>query len=214
MISNWKFRCCLQSYKPLGAGLLRIPRGIVFYFQVMQTSRNARGELPAIVLRHFRPDDAVTHLQGEDEAISMWLSGGVSTLDSVMRWIESNDDNWANGGPRFAFAIQTPEGELVGMIEINVDYSHFAGLQPGDANVSYGLYPQYRGRGLASSALLNIQDFMIREGIKRAVVRIEPENGDSVRLMERAGFLLTGVVMNGVGTEYLIFVDDLARDTK
>jgi len=180
----------------------------------MESSRFVPGELPAIVLRHFRPDDAVTHLKGEDRAISMWLSGGESTEESVTRWIQSNADNWANGGPRFAFAIQTPGKELVGMIEVNVDHSHFAGLQPGDANVSYGLYPQYRCRGIATSALLNIRDFMITKGIRRAVARIEPENVKSVRLAERCGYSQTGVVTNGVGTEYLVFVDDLARDAE
>jgi RimJ/RimL family protein N-acetyltransferase len=180
----------------------------------MQSSRIVPGELPAIVLRHFRPDDAFTHLEGEDKAISMWLSGGESTVESVTRWIQSNEDNWSSDGPRFAFAIQTPGGELVGMIEINVDYSHFAGLEPGDANVSYGLYPQNRGRGLATSALLNIREFMITKGVRRAVVRIEPENVNSVRLAVRAGYSHTGVVTNGVGTEYLVFVDNLARDTE
>jgi len=180
----------------------------------MQYSQKTPGHLPPIVLRHFRPDDALTHLKGEDKAISMWLSGGVSTEESVLRWIQSNEDNWASDGPRFAFAIQTPIGELVGMIEINVDYSHFAGLEPGDANISYGLYPQYRARGLATSALLNVRDFMISKGIKRAVVRTESENVDSIRLAERCGYFHTGIVTNGVGTEYLVFVDDLARETE
>ena len=172
--------------------------------------QSRRRPLPAVVLRHFRPDDASAHLKGEDKAISMWLSGGISTEDSVTRWIQSNEDNWASDGPRFAFAIQTPGGELVGMIEFNVDYSHFAGLQPGDANVSYGLYPQYRGRGLATSALRNIREFMISKGVKRAIVRIEPENVNSARLAERCGYFHRGDVTNGVGTEYLVFVDDLA----
>jgi RimJ/RimL family protein N-acetyltransferase len=172
------------------------------------------GHLPPVVLRQFRPDDALTRLKGEDEAISMWLSGGVSTEDSVLRWIQSSEDNWASDGPRFAFAIETPGGELVGMIEININYSHFAGLEPDDANVSYGLYPQYRGRGLAASALLNIRDFMISKGVKRAVIRIEPENVNSIRLAERCGDFHTGVVTNGVGTEYLVFVDDLAREAE
>jgi len=97
------------------------------------------GQLPLVVLRHFHPGDALTHLRGDDEAISRLLSGGVSTEESVRRWIQSNEDNWSSGGPRFAFAIQTSAGELVGMIEVNVDFSHFAGLEPGDANVSYGL---------------------------------------------------------------------------
>ena len=171
------------------------------------------GHLPPVVLRHFRPSDALTHLRGEDEAISRWLSGGVSTEESVLRWIQSNEDNWSSEGPRFAFAIQTPVGELVGMIEINVDYSHFAGLEPGDANVSYGLYPQYRGRGLATSALLSVRNFIISKGMQRVIIRIEPENVNSVRLAERCGYVDIGVVTNGVGTEYLVFADDLERES-
>ena len=169
--------------------------------------------IPPVVLRHFHPSDALTHLSGEDEAISRWLSGGVSTEESVLHWIQSNEDNWSSEGPRFAFAIQTPVGELVGMIEINVDYSHFAGLEPGDANVSYGLYPQYRGRGLATSALLSVRDFMISKSMRRAIIRIEPENVNSVRLAERCGYVDIGVVTNGVGTEYLVFADDLERES-
>ena len=99
------------------------------------------------------------------------------------------------------------------MIEINVDYSHFAGLEPGDANVSYGLYPQYRGRGLATSALLSVRDFMISKSMRRAIIRIEPENVNSVRLAERCGYVDIGVVTNGVGTEYLVFADDLERES-
>ena len=168
---------------------------------------------PPVVFRHFRPADAVVHLSGEDEATSRWLSGGVSTEESVLRWIRSNEENWSNDGPRFAFAVRTPVGELVGVIEFNVDYLHFAGLEPGDANVSYGLYPQYRGQGLATSALLNIRELMTSKGVRRAVIRIEPENLDSIRLAERCGYVHVGAVTNGVGTTYLMFVSDLARES-
>ena len=177
----------------------------------MDSSRIAQGQFPRVILRHFRSDDALTHLEGEDDVISRWLSGGVSTEDSVTRWIGSNEENWASDGPRFAFAIETPDGDLAGMIEINVDYEHFAGLEPGDANVSYGLYPQFRGHGFATSALLTVRDFMIAKGAKCAVIRIEPENIDSVRLAKRAGYSQTGVVTSGVGTEYLVLVDDLTK---
>jgi RimJ/RimL family protein N-acetyltransferase len=174
-------------------------------------TQSPSGDLSPVVLRHFRPDDALTHLKGEDEATAKWLSGGVSTEESVLRWIKSNEYNWENDGPRFVFAIQTLPGELVGVIEVNVDYSHFAGLVPGDANVSYGLYPQHRGRGFATSALLQARIFMISKGVKRAVIRVEPENVNSFRLAERCGYVKTGVVTNGVGTEYVVLVDDLVK---
>lgn len=96
---------------------------------------------------------------------------------------------------------------------INVDYSRFAGLEPRDANASYGLYPQYRGRGLASSALFRVRDFMISKGVKRAVIRVEPENIDSIRFAERCGYMHTGKVTNDAGIEHLVFVDNLPRDS-
>jgi RimJ/RimL family protein N-acetyltransferase len=189
----------------------RTVRRHLTYFLSVTSIGETSDDVPLVVLRHFRADDALTHLRGEDEATTRWLSGGVSTMESVTRWIQLTQDNWTSGGPRFTFAIETPVGELVGMIEINIDYSHFAGLEPGDANVSYGLYPEYRGRGLASSALLKVRDFMISKGVQRAIIRVEPENVDSVRLAERCGYVPSGVVVNGVGTQYLVFVDDLTR---
>jgi RimJ/RimL family protein N-acetyltransferase len=171
------------------------------------------GELPEVVLGRFRPDDALTHLEGEDESTSKWLSGGVSTEESVLRWIQSNEENWSNEGPRFAFAIQTLAGEQVGVIEVNVDHSRFAGLEPGDANVSYGLYPQYRGRGLATSALLHVREFMISKGVLRAVIRVEPENVSSIRLAERCGYDRVGVI-NDVGTDFLVFVHRIASESE
>jgi hypothetical protein len=38
------------------------------------------------------------------------------------------------------------------MNEVNVDYSHFAVLRPGDANVIYGDFPPFRRRGFVSNA--------------------------------------------------------------
>jgi RimJ/RimL family protein N-acetyltransferase len=174
-------------------------------------SQMTSDDVPPVVLRHFRPEDALVHLRGEDEAITRWLSGGVSTEDSVSRWIQSNGDNWSSDGPRFAFAIQSLVGELMGVVEVNVDHSHFAGLEPGDANVSYGLYPQHRGKGFATSALRHARDFMISKDVKRAVIRVEPENVNSIRLAERCGYEQQGIVTNDAGTEYLVFVDNLAE---
>jgi RimJ/RimL family protein N-acetyltransferase len=167
--------------------------------------------LPAVVLRRFKIDDAASHLRGEDEVTSRWLSGGVSTVESVISWIQSNEDNWSRGGPRFAFAIETETGDLAGVIEINVDYTHFAGLKPGDANISYGLYPQFRGRGLAASALLAVRDFMTSHGVLRGVIRVERENVDSIRLAERCGYSRTSAIVDDAGIEYMVFVSELEK---
>ena len=164
---------------------------------------------PRVILRHFHSEDALSHLQGEDEEISRWLSGGVSTEDSVRQWIQSNDENWSNDGPRYAFAIETTNSQLAGMIEINVDHAHFAGLIPGDANVSYGAYPSFRRLGLVSSAVLMVEDFMRSKGAQRAVIRVEEGNAASINLAQRCDYERVGTVINNAGTEFIMFVKSL-----
>ena len=160
-------------------------------------------------MRHFQSEDALSHLQGEDEEISRWLSGGVSTEDTVRQWIQSNEENWSNNGPRYAFAIETTDGQLAGMIEINVDHARFSGLIPGDANVSYGVHPRFRRQGLGSSAVLLAEDFMRSKGVRRAVVRVEEGNTASINLALRCDYERVGTVINNAGTEFIMFVKSL-----
>ena len=73
------------------------------------------------------------------------------------------------------------------MIEFNTDSSNFAGLEPGDANVSYGVYPTYRGVGLVTRAVRMIKPIMASKGITRAVIRVERENTASRRVAQQCG---------------------------
>ena len=141
--------------------------------------------------------------------ISRWLSGGASTEDSVREWIRSNEENWSNDGPRFAFAIETIDFELAGMIEVNVDYAHFAGLAAGDANISFGVYPRFRRMGFASSAVRLAEDFMRSRGVQRAIIRVEADNTASINLAQHLQYERVGMVINGAGTEFIMFVKRL-----
>lgn len=165
--------------------------------------------LPQVYFRHFTDDDVLNHLRGEDADTVRWLSGGASTEESVRNWFAANYENWTNDGPRFVFAIENEHNQLVGMIEVNVDASHFAGLEPGDANVSYGIYPQFRGQGFASAAVLGVEAFMRTMGVKRAIIRAQAQNVASLAVAIRCGYEERGVVVNGAGTEYVFFVKTL-----
>lgn len=46
------------------------------------------------------------------------------------------------------------------------------GLSPGQVNVAYGLYPSWRGRGLATRAVLLVSRYAASEGAKEAVIRV------------------------------------------
>ncbi|MEV0663709.1 GNAT family N-acetyltransferase [Actinomadura luteofluorescens] len=62
------------------------------------------------------------------------------------------------------------------------------GLAPGQVNVAYGLYPSWRGRGLATRAVLLASQYAASEGGAEAVIQVEPENPASAAVARRAGF--------------------------
>ncbi|MEU6393275.1 GNAT family protein [Streptomyces sp. NPDC046939] len=61
------------------------------------------------------------------------------------------------------------------------------GLSPGQVNVAYGLYPFWRGRGLATRAVLLASRYAASKGGKEAVIQVEPENAASASVARRAG---------------------------
>lgn len=141
-----------------------------------------------ITLRPFRLENAEEHLAGEDAAQIRWLSGGKGTLEGVRRWIRTNQKYWESNGSIFCFAIFDPENDLVGMVEANADFREVDGLEEGDANISYGLYPQARGKGYATRAVFLMLPFLMEKGVKRAVIRVSPDNEDSLKVPLRCGF--------------------------
>ncbi|MFD8207036.1 GNAT family N-acetyltransferase [Streptomyces sp. NPDC059695] len=88
--------------------------------------------------------------------------------------------------PLRAFGIRVGTGEaLAGTIDLR-----FAGedLAPGQVNVAYGLYPSWRGRGLATRAVLLASQYAATEGGEEAVIQVDPENPASAVVARRAGF--------------------------
>ena len=159
---------------------------------------NARTEPPTppeltdgtILLRPLRAEDASAHLEGEDEEMARWLSGGRSTLAGVRAFIESNGETWRTGGPRRAFGVfDCSTGQLIGFIEVNLARV----IAPGQVNVSYGVFPRWRGRGIAERAIeLMSQYLRSATDARQMVLRIAPANTASLRVAEKAGFTFCG----------------------
>lgn len=101
--------------------------------------------------------DAAAHLAGEDEELVRWLSGGPGSQETVRVYLRRCVEQWTTGGPVHAFGIRvradhTPQAPhvLAGTVEVQFDRPY---LGPGQVNISYGLYPTWRGRGLATRAV-------------------------------------------------------------
>ena len=162
-----------------------------------------------VILRPFTLGDIESHLAGEDAELRRWLSGRTSTVDSVRRWILHAQEQWRDGGPAITFAI-CHGADVVGMVEANTDAASLVGLAPGDANISYGLYPDHRGKGCAIRAVRLLERFLLDRGVTRAVIRANPGNIASVRVAEQLGYADCGVVTGGDGQRLRLYVKALA----
>ena len=83
--------------------------------------------------------------------------------------------------------LRLKTGETIG------DYC-FKGLLPdGNAEIGYGLEPEYWGKGYATEAVIAAVDWALKQpSVKRIEAETEPGNIASQRVLEKAGFIPTG----------------------
>lgn len=146
-----------------------------------------------VLLRPLAPADAEAHLAGEDDAMARWLSGGRSTLATVRAAIERWAHDWRTGGPVRAFGVrEVASGTLVGFAEARLAAAY---LEPGQVNISYGIFREWRGRGLGGRALELVAGYVGgATDARELVLLIARENAASVRVAEKAGFRPRGEV--------------------
>ncbi|WP_309234971.1 GNAT family N-acetyltransferase [Streptomyces lunaelactis] len=116
---------------------------------------------------------------------------------------------WEADGPVHAFGIRVgAPAELTGTVEVQFDQPY---LTPGQVNISYGLYPAWRGRGLATRAVELACQHAAAYGAVGAVIKADPGNPASAAVARRVGFVPVrrgadedGSVMNWFGRELSI----------
>jgi RimJ/RimL family protein N-acetyltransferase len=134
--------------------------------------------------------DAAAHLAGEDEEMARWPSGGRSTAATVQTAIDKFEEQWRINGPRRAFGVfNCGNDQLIGFVEANLELLG----NPAEVNVSYGIFREWRGRGLAGRAIDLVAEYLRSDTEARGIVlHIAPENGRSIRVAEKAGFARVG----------------------
>lgn len=153
-----------------------------------------------VALTPLRPDEARTHLAGEDEQLVRWLTGGPGTLEGVETYIAHCCEQWETGGALRAFGIRFgAEGVLAGTVDLRFEGE---GLEAGQVNVAYGVYPLWRGRGLAARAVDLVCLYAAGQRATCAVIKVEPENPASGRVARKAGFTFVGQIREQDGTVY------------
>lgn len=138
-------------------------------------------------LRPLDVADAEAQVAGEDDAMVRWLSGGRSTVEHQRVYLASAARAWADRHDVFDLGIALVDDDtLVGMVGIQ---SGMAYLAVGQVNITYGLYPPWRGRGLATRAVrlaidLALELFRPTE----LVIRVDRANTASAAVPDRLGF--------------------------
>ena len=139
-------------------------------------------------LRALTRADAPEHLAGEDEELWRWLSGSRATLETVQSAIDYWRAAWRDGARIRNFGVwDDATALLAGNVEANFLQSTLA---EGEVNVSYAIWPAFRGRGYATRAVeLLCEHLGESSDADVAVVRIDPANVRSLAVARRAGFV-------------------------
>ena len=119
-------------------------------------------------------------------------------------WLGRYEDGWDNGTcAGFAVRAADGSGTLLGFAAIVNLY-----LDRAEGEIGYLLAREARGRGAATRAVTLLTDWGFAElGLERLELRIDTENAASVRVAERAGYRLDGVLRN------IHFKEGLRSDT-
>ncbi|MFF2327462.1 MULTISPECIES: GNAT family N-acetyltransferase [unclassified Streptomyces] len=160
-----------------------------------------------VALSPLHVDDADAHLEGEDELLVRWLNGGPGTRAGTEAYFRLCMEQWATGGALRAFGIRVgAQRTLAGTIDLRAE---MPGLAPGQANVAYGLYPAWRGRGLATRAVDLVCRYAAAEGTAQAVIQVSPENPRSAAVARRSGFTCDKQFRDADGVRWDWYVRDL-----
>ncbi len=159
----------------------------------MQSAANANLIDGVIALSPMTLSDVQLLLDGEDDNAVRWLTGGPGTVASATRHITSSLEVWQRGGLRRAWGIYDCKSRtLAGTAEAHLG---LASLNDDEANLSYSVFPSFRGNGYAKRGVDLMCQWLAAASEKRwAVIRAEPENTPSLRVAEGCHFEKVGMV--------------------
>ncbi|MBI4939698.1 MAG: GNAT family N-acetyltransferase [Actinobacteria bacterium] len=151
-----------------------------------------------IELRPLTHADAPAHCAGEDDETVRWLTGGYGTVEGTCAYFDVLAANAAAGSGKRGFGVWL-DGRLAGYVDLEPDLGD--GLDPGDVNLTYAVHPWARGRGVAVEAVRLVCEVLRTTAVgTRAALRIEPGNAASLRVADRAGFVLLREVVSATDT--------------
>ncbi|UQX87630.1 GNAT family N-acetyltransferase [Jatrophihabitans telluris] len=143
-----------------------------------------------VIIRPWHIDDAdAVYAACQDSAIQRWTTvpspyGRSDAIDYVTSIAASA---WMDGGGIFAIVVAAT-GRVAGSIGAHR-------MAAGVAHIGYWSVPDLRGNGFVTEALRIVTRwFLIERRGARVELVVEPANGASTRVAERAGFTFEGIL--------------------
>ena len=150
-----------------------------------------------VTLAVYSADDANAHFRGEDDEMRRrFPAPRIATLDTtraaVAQWIARHE----SGGP-YAYAVKLQARTLVGGCELRI-------ITERTAHISYWIFPQFRGKGYATKAVGLLCRAASLLGIRRLEAHIDRNNYASLRVVERVGFVCSGLVKDNEDADGIV----------
>ncbi len=140
------------------------------------------------VLRALRPDDAeeLYRQVRADDQMRRWSSlGRVNDLQETRTWARSRATP-----NRMEWTIRVPTGEIAGRVAL-----HQIDESSGQAEIGYGLFEIYRGRGLARRVVTTVTTYGLEDLLlHRIILEHGVDNLPSCRVAEFCGYRLEGTM--------------------
>lgn len=139
-----------------------------------------------IALRPIAVTDVAAHLAGADAAMTrLWPE--LAAEETAAERFADAAAAWEEDGPVRLFAVtELPEAAVIGLLDIRLSRPYLA---RGQASIEYGVYPERRGKGLATRAVILGCRYLAALGaVEEAVIRVDPEHTSSVAVARRARF--------------------------
>lgn len=162
-----------------------------------------------VAIRPMTMADVPAHVAGDDDEQARWLMGGRhSTTESASAWVQRSADAWRTGGHVMNFGVvEVRSDALVGFVEAHAQPGglDLDGVDTGEANIAYGIYPAFRGRGYARRAVNLMTSFLAARGFRQVVIRADPENQGSLAVARSCGFQPFGTITTRRGETLAVY---------
>ena len=143
-----------------------------------------------LVLRRMSEDDAAEmfFLRSDEQVMKYIDRPRAQSVDDGLKFIRMiNEALLNNEYINWAITLQG-ENRLIGNICFwRIEREHFR------AEIGYVLHPAHQGKGIMNEAVTAVLDYGFKEMKLHSVeANVNPENGASIKLLERIGFIREG----------------------